>query len=163
MAEGLNTGILKQNSNQGSGRDLDQGGQGVRVELGLEEQRAGEGLRPWIQWFRVGIGPGAQGVRAAFRPGFRGFRGSGVGAGLGPWSQRESAGLGPNPTGCKSNVSSPRQPACKPTIWGISWEVARKETRAWGRERKKLPLPRAFLRDEGMKWRACAQATSYIN
>ena len=68
MAEGLNTGILKQNSNQGSGRDSDQGGQGVRVELGLEEQRAGEGLRPWIQWFRVGIGPGAQGVRAAFRP-----------------------------------------------------------------------------------------------
>ena len=79
MAEALNTGIMKQNSNHGSGQDLDQGARGG---IGPEEQAVGEGL--------------------------------------GPWSQRDSAELRPNPTGCKSNVSSPRQPACKPIIWGIS-------------------------------------------
>ena len=30
-------------------------------------------------------------------------------------------------------------------------------------ERKELPLPRAFSRDKGTKWRACAQATSCSN
>ena len=94
MAEALNTGILRESPtrNQGSGRDSDQV---ARVGLGPEAQGVEEGLGsgPRCQFFRAGIAPGAQGV---------------------------GAGLGPNPTGCESNVGSSRQPALKPTIWGIS-------------------------------------------
>ena len=40
---------------------------------------------------------------------------------------------------------------------------AKKDASARDGKRKELPLPRAFSRDKGTKWRPCTQATSCIN